>query len=72
MKTMSVKEWLKKVCSVIYRPGDGNLDQRFQIGFQELYCRNVFMLKSHRLNLNKLVFLKLQDPLESLTYKYTL
>lgn len=68
MKTMNVK----KACSIISRPGDDILDQCLQTGFQELYCRNVFTLKGHMLNLNKLVFLKIIGPLEPLTYKQIL
>lgn len=64
MKKKDVKEWPKKVCSIIYRAGDDILDQCFPTGFQKLYCTaEMFMLKSRRLNLNKLVFLKILGPL---------
>ena len=52
----------KEVGSISYRTGNDILEQCFQTGFQELYHRNVFMLKSPMLNLNKFVFLTMTGP----------
>lgn len=61
---MNVKEWPKNTVLFI-EPDMSVLDEWFQTGFQKLNCRNVFILQSLMLKLNKFVFLKITGLLRA-------